>query len=472
MKPPSPRSGGERGTPGTGLAETWRKTRTLPDGKHSDTQRSAGGVPPWARGGTARPPCAGRLTGNASPPPRACQRAPAPLRAGILSPRHRRTSLHRMLTLVPESLTLNSRSTARRSGAGRWRCGPGGSVAGHQRDVGLDGGAEPAKGLRGALARLLKVPLGHPERHRQRVLVLVGQGKQFAGLGQLLVEPDEAGLGFGGPDREGGELVVESCEEFATGRPTRGNVSKIGATIAARRRPARGRRSAWPPNGRPSRPTGSGPRPSANGSNATAWRPSANGPNATAWRPSVWRPSAAAPRPSATGRTSNASGPMPTAGAPKGIASAPSSRRPRPTVSAPRPVPPRRPGAGDALPRRQDSCGNPAANAGRRAGPAGTRKAGWSGRWDSNPRRSAWEADTLPLSYARFQCAYRSRPPRGLSIRFRGPPGARGQAKAGPGSRRDPPGCPPAAVPQPPYRHRLAGSPQARLGPAWGPDGR
>src|SRR3954466_2575834 len=24
-----------------------------------------------------------------------------------------------------------------------------------------------------------------------------------------------------------------------------------------------------------------------------------------------------------------------------------------------------------------------------------------SGRWDSNPRRSAWKADTLPLSYAR-----------------------------------------------------------------------
>ena len=27
---------------------------------------------------------------------------------------------------------------------------------------------------------------------------------------------------------------------------------------------------------------------------------------------------------------------------------------------------------------------------------------GWSGRRDSNPRPSAWEADTLPLSYARF----------------------------------------------------------------------
>ena len=27
----------------------------------------------------------------------------------------------------------------------------------------------------------------------------------------------------------------------------------------------------------------------------------------------------------------------------------------------------------------------------------------WSGRWDSNPRRLAWEASTLPLSYARSQ---------------------------------------------------------------------
>ena len=25
----------------------------------------------------------------------------------------------------------------------------------------------------------------------------------------------------------------------------------------------------------------------------------------------------------------------------------------------------------------------------------------WSGRWESNPRRSAWEADILPLNYAR-----------------------------------------------------------------------
>ena len=26
----------------------------------------------------------------------------------------------------------------------------------------------------------------------------------------------------------------------------------------------------------------------------------------------------------------------------------------------------------------------------------------WSGRWDSNPRRPAWEADILPLNYARI----------------------------------------------------------------------
>ena len=25
----------------------------------------------------------------------------------------------------------------------------------------------------------------------------------------------------------------------------------------------------------------------------------------------------------------------------------------------------------------------------------------WSGRWESNPRHSAWEADVLPLNYAR-----------------------------------------------------------------------
>ena len=30
-----------------------------------------------------------------------------------------------------------------------------------------------------------------------------------------------------------------------------------------------------------------------------------------------------------------------------------------------------------------------------------TRSVGWSGRWDLNPRQLAWEARTLPLSYAR-----------------------------------------------------------------------
>lgn len=29
----------------------------------------------------------------------------------------------------------------------------------------------------------------------------------------------------------------------------------------------------------------------------------------------------------------------------------------------------------------------------------------WSGRWDSNPRRPAWEADILPLNYARLSDA-------------------------------------------------------------------
>lgn len=28
-------------------------------------------------------------------------------------------------------------------------------------------------------------------------------------------------------------------------------------------------------------------------------------------------------------------------------------------------------------------------------------KGEWSGRWDSNPRRPAWEAGILPLNYAR-----------------------------------------------------------------------
>src|SRR3990172_11061322 len=33
--------------------------------------------------------------------------------------------------------------------------------------------------------------------------------------------------------------------------------------------------------------------------------------------------------------------------------------------------------------------------------PASLRSLNWSGRWDLNPRPSAWEADALPLSYAR-----------------------------------------------------------------------
>lgn len=30
----------------------------------------------------------------------------------------------------------------------------------------------------------------------------------------------------------------------------------------------------------------------------------------------------------------------------------------------------------------------------------------WSGRWESNPRHSAWEADVLPLNYTRRACPY------------------------------------------------------------------
>src|SRR4026207_2572352 len=42
----------------------------------------------------------------------------------------------------------------------------------------------------------------------------------------------------------------------------------------------------------------------------------------------------------------------------------------------------------------------------------------WSGRWDLNPRQLAWEARTLPLSYARSlrfdaHLRFRLRPPQG-----------------------------------------------------------
>lgn len=33
--------------------------------------------------------------------------------------------------------------------------------------------------------------------------------------------------------------------------------------------------------------------------------------------------------------------------------------------------------------------------------PPMARETNWSGRWESNPRRSAWEADILPLNYSR-----------------------------------------------------------------------
>ncbi len=41
----------------------------------------------------------------------------------------------------------------------------------------------------------------------------------------------------------------------------------------------------------------------------------------------------------------------------------------------------------------------------------------WSGKRDSNPRPSAWEADTLPLSYSRF-CYIQNKSELLLSIRL------------------------------------------------------
>ena len=40
---------------------------------------------------------------------------------------------------------------------------------------------------------------------------------------------------------------------------------------------------------------------------------------------------------------------------------------------------------------------------GRRPGPLVDGDGNWSGRWDLNPRHSAWEADALPLNYARTE---------------------------------------------------------------------
>ena len=54
--------------------------------------------------------------------------------------------------------------------------------------------------------------------------------------------------------------------------------------------------------------------------------------------------------------------------------------------------------------------------AGRRSGQVRLK---WSGRWDSNPRLFAWEANTLPLSYARTGAAsikHRQRPPTAVSL--------------------------------------------------------
>src|SRR6202035_2206241 len=57
---------------------------------------------------------------------------------------------------------------------------------------------------------------------------------------------------------------------------------------------------------------------------------------------------------------------------------------------------------------------------------------GWSGRWESNPRHSAWEADVLPLNYARELDVFlmfsafstRSLPGTAHLLRVRSPEGA------------------------------------------------
>src|ERR1700726_1519282 len=72
--------------------------------------------------------------------------------------------------------------------------------------------------------------------------------------------------------------------------------------------------------------------------------------------------------------------------------------RPRPTVPTVSPA------------TRPELCGHNSpkqATAGNLAGfglacqPKLQSSVGWSGRWESNPRHSAWEADVLPLNYAR-----------------------------------------------------------------------
>lgn len=89
----------------------------------------------------------------------------------------------------------------------------------------------------------------------------------------------------------------------------------------------------------------------------------------------------------------------------------------------------------------------------------------WSGRWDSNPRQPAWEAGTLPLSYARVPIQLRLTiaqiSPRGKSQAWRigdqrrpparsapprlSPPGGRSARRAGArscrGVRRSAPAC-------------------------------
>src|SRR5262249_54468913 len=48
------------------------------------------------------------------------------------------------------------------------------------------------------------------------------------------------------------------------------------------------------------------------------------------------------------------------------------------------------------------------ANGGEDGGPS--RREDWSGRWESNPRHTAWEAVVLPLNYARARPEHSERP--------------------------------------------------------------
>jgi hypothetical protein len=59
----------------------------------------------------------------------------------------------------------------------------------------------------------------------------------------------------------------------------------------------------------------------------------------------------------------------------------------------------------------------------------------WSGRWDLNPRPSAWQADVLPLNYARENIVYPSKKPGRCQQAFPRS-GAPGKGVSGPGPSR------------------------------------